>query len=203
MCCGTTKDIVDRNLRDKTSKLHDKVQQIRKLVRDDRMSHLGMIKVAALLIQSVVVPTITYSCQAWIQMTRDQYGALENTFRDSIAQILGLPPKSNHEVLLHEVGQYHMESWVDGLKIKYIQKKIHEKKRGLLYQALMEELILDRKGGIMEDITNLCNKYSLPNVLLNAVEDEYVNEAVKRRSRLIVFNTVKMLKSRTGHFSFP
>ena len=59
----------------------------------------------------------------------------------------------------------------------------------------MEELILDKKGGIMEDVTNLCNKYSLPNVLFDWIEDEVVNEAVKKRSRFMVFNTVKMLKS--------
>merc|ERR1712121_458687 len=50
-------------------------------------------------------------------------------------------------------------------------------------------------GGIMEDVTKLCNKYSIPNVLHNWLEDDYINEAVKKHSRFRVFNTVKMLKS--------
>ena len=116
-------------------------------------------------------------------------------FRDSIAQILGLPPNSNPEVLIHEVGQYYMESWIDGLKIKYVQKKLHDKQRGLLYEAMIEEIKLDQKGGIMEDVTNLCNKYSLPNVIFHWIEEEKVNMAVQDMSRRRVFLTVGMLKS--------
>ena len=88
-----------------------------------------------------------------------------------------------------------MEAWIDGLKLKYIQKKVHEKQRGLLCNALVEEMLLDQKGGIMEDVSKLCVKYSLPNILFHPVEDERINYVVQRMSRFRIFNTVKMLKS--------
>ena len=54
---------------------------------------------------------------------------------------------------------------------------------------------MDQKGGIMEDVTKLCNKYSIPNIIFNPIEDERINAAVQRASRFRVYNTVKMLKS--------
>ena len=105
---GTLVEIIDRNIRDKVSKLHSKTQKMRKIVRNDTISHMGMLKCAALLIQAIVIPVITYSCQAWIKISRKQYDKLEGIFRDTIAEIIGLPKTSNHEVLIHEVGQYHL-----------------------------------------------------------------------------------------------
>ena len=59
---------------------------------------MGRLKSATLLIQAVIVLIMTYSCQAWIKMSRSQYNDMENLFRDSIVQILGLPPKTNREL---------------------------------------------------------------------------------------------------------
>ena len=65
ICSGSTVDIIDRNIKDKISKLHGKIQKMRNFVRNDKISHMGMLKSAALVIQAIVIQIMTYSCQAW------------------------------------------------------------------------------------------------------------------------------------------
>ena len=65
ICSGSTVDIIDRNIMDKISKLHGKVQRMRNIVRNDKISHMGMLKSTALLVQAIVILILTYSCQAW------------------------------------------------------------------------------------------------------------------------------------------
>ena len=94
--------------------------------------------------------------------------------------------------MIYEAGQHHMESWMDGLKIKYVQKKLHAKKRGPLFEVFKQEIKNDQKGGIMQDITILCNKYDLPNVQFHWLKEEHINAAVQKVSRVKVFLMVKM-----------
>ena len=41
ICSETTVDIIDRNIKDKISKLHSRIQKMRNIVRNDKISHMG------------------------------------------------------------------------------------------------------------------------------------------------------------------
>ena len=47
----------------------------------------------------------------------------------------------------------------------------------------------------MQDITNLCNKYDLPNVKFHRLKEEHINTEVQRVLVIKVFLTLKILKS--------
>ena len=86
------------------------------------------------------------------------------------------------------------------VKIKYLQKKLHAKKRGPLYKVFKQEIKTDQKGGIMHDITNLCNKYDLPNVQFHWIKDEHINAAVQSSPIRYDFYLTQLTVSFIHHF---
>ena len=77
-----------------------------------------------MLLQAQILPKLIYSTPAWINMSKEQYKAMEDIFKEAIIRILSLPDKTPYDALLLEIGNYHVENWIDCLKIKYFMKKV-------------------------------------------------------------------------------
>ena len=100
-------------------------------------------------------------------------------------RILSLPDKTPYALLL-EVGNYHVENWLDCLKMKYFMKKVHWKGHGRLYRII--------KGGIVEDVEKLCEKYDIPNVIMQPVSGEFISVECKEHSRMKSRTNIDNLK---------
>ena len=85
---GSVKDIIDANIRFKASKAHQASTQIREEVRDPRIERVGALQASSTLINSVIIPTLTYGTECWLNTTKEQYAAMEKILAESIARIL-------------------------------------------------------------------------------------------------------------------
>ena len=210
---GTTSDIIDTNIKEKAGKIYVTATEIRKLVREPQIERKGALKTAALMIQSQILPKLLYSTIAWINMNKDQYKAMEDILKESIVRILSLPDKTPYDALLLEIGNYHVENWLDCLRIKYFMKKMHRKGYGRLYRVLRDEIYYKIKGGIVDDIKKLCDKYDLPNVILQPISEDYISEKCKENSRMKSRENINKLRKipkmltlyeeTTEHHTFP
>ena len=135
------------------------------------------------MIQSQILPKLLYSTPAWINMNKEQYKAMEDIFKEAIVRILSLPDKTPYDALLLEIGNYHIENWLDCLKIKYFMKKVHWKGYGRLYRIIRDEVFYNIKGGIVEDIQNLCSKYDIPDVIMQPVNEDFISQKCRENSR--------------------
>ena len=193
---GDIKDIIDANIKVKASKVHQVATEIRQEVRDPRMEMIGSLKASALLLQSKVIPILTYGTEAWLRTSPSQYEAMEAIFKDALVRVLSLPNSTNYDSMLMEASNYHIEAWMDSLKIKYFMKKIHLKKTGKLYRVLREDIINKNDEGFIGDIRNLCTKYDIPDVTLNYLDPDFVGDACKewsrRRSMMVTLSLKKV-----------
>ena len=191
---GDINDIIDANIKVKASKVHQVATEIRQEVRDPRMEMIGSLKASALLLQSKVIPILTYGTEAWLNVSPKQYEAMETIFKDALVRVLSLPNSTNYDSMLMEVSNYHIEAWMDSLKIKYFMKKIHLKKAGKLYRVLREDIINRNEEGFIGDITNLCKKYDIPDVTLNYLAPDFISETCKEWSRMKSMRVTLTLK---------
>ena len=180
---GTVPDIIDANIRLKASKVHQVTTDIRREVRDPRMEYVGSLKASALLLQSKIVPILTYATESWLRISQTQYRAMEEIMAESITRIISLPSSTPYDALLLEMSNYHVEVWLDSMKIKYFMKKLHVKRRGKLYRTLRQEIITNDESGFIGDVRDLCKKYNLPDVTMHYVTPEFVNQACREFSR--------------------
>ena len=154
-------DIIDANIKMKASKVHMVATEIRDEVRDPRIVRIGSLKASALLIQSKIIPILTYGCEAWLNVTETQYKAMENIMCEAIVRILSLPPTTVYDAMLMEVSNFHIEVWLDAMKLKYFMKKLHVKKSGKLYRSLREDIINRNEKGFIGDICSDLLGYSV------------------------------------------
>ena len=82
--------------------------------------------------------------------------------------------------MLNLISNIHLEAWVDVLKMKYFSKKFHDQrkdssKRSRIQTIWENEMMNYTKGGIVEELTNLSQKYGLPNLNSIRVSDQEIN----------------------------
>ena len=211
---GKVKDIVDANIKIKAGRVHMVATEIRDEVRDPRIVRIGALKASALLIQSKIIPILTYGCEAWLNVSEAQYKAMESIMSEAIVRILSLPPTTVYDAMLMEVSNFHIEVWLDAMKLKYFMKKLHVKKSGKLYRSLREDIINGNEKGFIGDVRRLCTKYKLPDITLTPVTPEFVSlkcrELSRKRSMLTTLTLKKIppmltfsIKIFNEHYNFP
>ena len=115
---------------------------------------------------------------------------MEDILKSGIIRILSLPPSTNYESLLWEMGNYHVEQWIDLGKLTFFSKKMNVKCEGRMYEAVRKEFLdEDFHDGIVDEIENLSAKYCLPNVLLHHVRPKDIAESVRESSRDRIYQT--------------
>ena len=73
--------------------------------------------------------------------------------------------------------------WMDYMKLCYIQKKLHVKRRGKLYRMLRKQILNNNERAFIGDIRNLCKKYRIPDITLIPITVEFIAEACRDHSR--------------------
>ena len=174
---------------------------------------MGSLKASALLVQAKILPILTYGTEAWLNVSKDQYAAMETILCDTIVRIISLPKTTNYEALLLEMANYHVEAWIDAVKIKYFMKKNQYKQKGKLYRILLKEIVDKTEDGFIGNICPLCEKYDLPDATLFPLKAEDITYACKWMSRgraqMVLFSLKKvpplLIKSKVWnvHFELP
>ena len=189
------KGMIDRNIEEKRKKSLPIAQSLRKLIRDPTLMRVGGLKSACVMIQAKLVPTLLYGCQAWLNMDKGQVEKMEKIFRKSILKTLSLPKSTNYESVLNEINNIHMAQWIDLMKLSFYNNLFHEKGCGRFYRVIREELLQEERGGVVEEMEKLADKYSLPNVLLHKVRHEDISKAVKEYSKRRICMATIMVKT--------
>ena len=78
---GGVKEIIDANICFKASKAHQASTQIREEVRDQRIERA--LQASSTMINSVIIPTLTYGTECWLDITEEQYTAMEKILAES------------------------------------------------------------------------------------------------------------------------
>ena len=211
---GDIPAIINANIKLKAGKVHQVASEIREEVRDPRIERIGALKASALLIQSKIIPILTYGCEAWLNVSEDQYKAMEEIMREAIVRILSLPSSTNYDAMLMEVSNFHIEVWLDAMKLKYFMKKIHMKKAGKLYRSLREDIINRNNNGFIGDVRRLCLKYKIPDITVSPITPEFISlkcrELSRKRSMMTTLTLRKIppmltfsVKIFNTHYEYP
>ena len=193
---GGVQDTIKANIAFKRGRVEPTIQKIRQFIRNSQVLRLGRVKTAALMIQAKILPALLYDTESWINPTKENYEEMENILKSAIIRILSLPPSTNYESMLWEMGNYHVEQWMDLGKLRFFSKKMNLKEEGRMYEAIREEL-LDEKfdNGLVKEMERLSEKYNLPNVLLHYVRPRDIAEAVREHSKDKICHEVLLTKT--------
>ena len=190
ICEGGTKEIIDANIKEKKMKVMPVLKKIKILLKDPKILRIGRMKAACLLLQSQILPILLYGVECWLGITEEQYKKMEDILRTAICMLLSLPKNTPYEALLNEAGQFPMRQWIHVAKIRYINRKIHFKQKGRLYQILRHDIIHGVKTGFIGEAEELCKLYNLPNVTTCPLRPEAISRACKEVARKKIWSEV-------------
>ena len=192
---GSYKQTIDKNVKAKHGLMQAAAVGIRVMCDTSEIKRFGKAAAQKLLAQSQIVPVCLYGTQAWIGIEEEQYKSLENSFRDCLTTIMSVPPTTNYAALLKVNGLIHMEQFINMVKLKMWNHKLNVKRSGRMYRVLLYEIVHDIKGGLAEDLTNLCRKYQLRDVCRVELDPKVITRNCKQESYRRQWREHLMLKS--------
>ena len=183
---GTLDEIIMYNLKKKKEKCENSARIIRNFLQDPVIKRIGVVKTAAMLYQAIIIPQFMYGLSSFPNMTKKHYQVINSTETSCQSIILGLPSRgTNTAAMTEELGNIPMQQWYECLRLKYFRSKWWVKRSGKFYRQLLHEF--DQKFGshnnkspkqsnMLEEITKLCQKYSIDDLVLNDVEPDIISK---------------------------
>ena len=156
-----------------------RVKEIKDAINDHRMKGSGWLKAGILLIRAIVIPSLTYSCESWVEMYEYTKKMLVTEYKAIIYNALDIPTSTKFSSVLADTGLPGIMSVIDKLRMNFFSHTIwgngDEKARELL---LEEREILGEFSslGLVDDI---CRKYQIPLVSANQLHSGLVKQRVK------------------------
>lgn len=107
--------------------------------------------------------------------------------------ILGLPSRgTNTAAMTEELNNIPLQQWYECLRLKYFRSKWWVKRSGKFYRQLLYEFDIrfgdnakqkqkpkQSHSKMLEEVTQLCNKYLIKDLVFNDVEPEVISEKCK------------------------
>ena len=159
------RDSLDRTLDHRTAKAWSRVLEIRDLAKHPKMRKVGWMKTAVTLVQSLIIPSLLYSTEAWVDPLVRQMSRVESTFKKILYSVLEIHESTSYSGVLYECGLPLMTEVAARLRIIYANELIWGKiQDGLARKMIIEDDKMLGKKSWLQEISNLCTDRRIPDV---------------------------------------
>ena len=179
---GSYDDMINKNIKVKQGLLQGVACEIRSLCDLPQIKRFGKCHAQKLMAVSQAVPVALYGTQAWIDIKPEQYKAMEDAFKGALATILSVPKTTNYEAMLKACNLIHLEQFLDCVKLRVWNTKIHKKASGRIVRLILHETVMGIKSGLAGDLERLCHKYQIHNICLEELDPDTISDACKKAS---------------------
>lgn len=188
---GGVKESVDRSIEVRRAKALVKTRQAKQILKDHRIQSVGWLDAARALYQGTILPTLTYSAIAWVNMNKKQVARLESTQKECIYTLLELLPSAKYTAVLLEFGLPRIEHFVNQLKINYLSKLLYGKPGSIVARLVMEEDVQHPGQGIVGEVRRLCQLYRLTDGTQTLLDHDRVKDVVTRTAMIELWEDVR------------
>ena len=175
------RETIHMTAKNRTLKAWGRVKEIKAVINDHRMKHIGWLKAGVLLIRSVVIPSITYSSETWAQMYKYTRNMIEFEYKSMIYFILDIPTTTKFTSVLADTGLPGIMSVIDKLRITFIDHTLWKNGDAAARELLREEEKLLGDESILGLVDRLCSEYLIPPVSRNNLNKKLVKRWVKEK----------------------
>ena len=172
------KDSVNESIKLRIRKTRVKMIQLMKALEDELVEKQGWLEAVKVLFNSIIVPTLTYGCQAFANMTNKQESELEMCMKDVLYKMLGISKYSHYASVLMECNMIRLKHIMNKLKIGFLNDLIHRKRRGHCLELLLEEEKLYPGTGLIGEVGKLCKMYGIPDVSYIKLEKDFIKQKI-------------------------
>ena len=173
------RESVHLTARHRVTKAWERVKGIKTVINDYRMNKVGWLKAGVTLIRAEVLPSLTYSCEVWVDMYEYTRKMIEHEYKAIIYTTLDIPTTTKWTSVLADTGLPGIMSVIDKLRVNFFNHIMWGKGDKAAKELLLEEKLLlgDTSSlGLMDDI---CMKYNIPPVSVHELHKPLVKSRIK------------------------
>ena len=173
------KDTVDLTVRHRVSKTWGRLADLKAVINDSRMSKLGWLRAGITLIRAVIIPSLTYSGDVWMNSNKATEKFLRDEYKNIIYVLLDLPTHTMWTSVLADLNLPNIQSVVDKLKLNFMSHTLWSKGDSKLREMLWEEHRLLPNSSLINAADQVCKLYKLPAVSGTKLNKVLVKKQVK------------------------
>ena len=181
------KDSITRSMRKRIKAAMAKEVHLSKLLSSEEMSKVGWMEALRTLFNSIIVSTLSYGCQAFVNMTKKQENEMELAYKEILYRMLRISKYTQYAAVLLECNMMRMKHIMNQLKICFLRNLIHDKGEGICLEVLTEEERLLPGSGLISEVRKLCEKYGIADVSKEAVSVEFIKDKIWQAGRAEVW----------------
>ena len=162
-------------------KCYTKAGELAKKIEDDRLQALGWLAVTKQLYNSIIVPTLTYGCAAFIGMTKQHLASLESIQKNCLTMMLGISTKANYRGLCYVLGILPVVEIIRKLQVSFVNDLIHIKGSGMCKEVLFKDEEAGGIKGLLGKVREHCQYFQIPDVTVEFVHPITIKKAVIKK----------------------
>ena len=173
------KETIHATAQHRVIKAWGRVKEIKDSINDYRMRGAGWFKAGIILIRAVIIPSLTYSSEAWVEMYEYTRKMLVTEYKAIIYMILDIPTGTKFTSVLADTGLPGIMSVIDKLRMNFFSHTLWGNGDQKAREMLLEEKEILGEFSALGLVDSICRKYSIPPVSENYLHNGLVKQRVK------------------------
>lgn len=182
-------DSIKQTFDERTENAWRKLFAFKKMIRHPVMQKNGFIKSAVALFRAAIIPTLLYSCESWVGITKGMLKLVEKTYKKMIYSLLDIPTNTNYFAVLHELGLKQARHIIAAQKINFVNNIAIYGRNHMTHKVLTADHLLHSANSIVSEIKTLCAVYDMPSVW------EFPSDKDTIRSKIDMVNDCQLWKA--------
>ena len=165
-------------INNKRSKVGGIVLRIKRLAHTTGQLHN---KVAMKLINSMLLPVITYGTETWTRISRSEIDAMERVQKDALYNIFDMKRSTPYEGFLSEIGIPPIEVQIEIKKLSLYHELMNSKNNRIARRILMEQKMNDKDNSWWSEVSEILTKLKVETINVEQISKGEWKKILKRK----------------------
>ena len=173
------KGSIDATFSQRKGKAWGKVPVIKSLLNHPQLLNEGWLGAAVAIIQGIIPPTMLYSCEVWMDLTKTFMQEVEKSYKAMIYSILEIPTHTCYAAVLAETGLLKIRHMLNRARLCYISQIMWEMEECEVKKLLIEDWGERGEKSHVETMKQLAFEYGLPDLTKGQLDTDLIKKKVK------------------------
>lgn len=176
---GGVKDSIEATFNQRKGKAWAKVPVIKSLLNHPQLLNEGWLGAAVAIIQGIIPPTMLYSSETWMDLTKRFVKNMEANYKAMVYAILEIPTHTNYAAVLAETGLMKMKHMMNKARICYANHVLWTMGDCEVRKLLLEDQKLRGEKSHLAVMVDLAKSYGLPDFTTIQLDGDLLKRRVK------------------------
>ena len=170
---------IEATFKQRKGKAWGKVPAIKSLVSHPQLLNEGWLGAAVAIIQGIIPPTMLYSCEVWMDLTKVFIEDIEKNYKAMIYSILNIPTNTCYAAVMAEIGLMKAKHMLNRARICYLNQILWEMEECEVKKLLIEDWRARGDKSHVEVMRQIASEYGISDFTKIHLDTDLIKKKVK------------------------